>query len=116
MANTNRAIKVEELSSGEAGRGVARLDPALSGILSLKAGDIALIIGTKKTAVKILPGGEQDRNLGIVRLDGTTRRNAGVSIGERVEVKKADAKTAEKITFSPVNELRLQGGEDYLAQ
>lgn len=116
MADTNKAIKVEELGSGEAGRGVARLDPALMGILSLKAGDIVLVIGSKKTAVKILPGGDEDRNLGIVRLDGSTRRNAGASIGERVEVKKADCKTTEKITFSPVNELRLQGGEDYLAQ
>lgn len=116
MSDTNRAIKVEELPAGEAGRGAARLDPALMDILSLRPGDIALILGNKKTAVKILPGNDADRNLGIVRLDGTTRRNAGVSISDRVEVKKANSKTAEKITFSPVDELRLQGGEDYLAQ
>lgn len=116
MSESNRAIKVEEMSSGEAGRGVARLDPALMGILSLKAGDVALVLGSKKTAVKILPGGDMDRNLGIVRLDGTTRRNAGVSIGERVEVRKANSKPADRITFSPIDELRLQGGEDYLAQ
>ncbi len=115
-SNANRAIKVEELKAGEAGRGAARLDPALMGILGLKSGDIVLVIGNKKTAVKVFPGDDSDANLGTVRIDGTTRRNAGVSIGDRVEVRKAESKEAEKITFSPIGELRLQGGEDYLAQ
>ena len=114
--NVNRAIKVDELKAGEAGRGAARLDPALMDILGLKAGTIALVIGNKKTAVKVFPGDDADYNSGSIRIDGTTRRNAGVSIGEKVEVKKADSKDAEKITFSPVGELRLQGGEEYLAQ
>ncbi|MBE6526394.1 MAG: AAA family ATPase [Thermoplasmata archaeon] len=116
MSDVNRIIKVDEMRAGEAGRGAARLDPALMDPLGLKAGDIALIIGNKKTAVKILPGDSMDYNAGNVRLDGTTRRNAGVSIGDRVEVRKADSKIAERITFSPIGELRLQGGEDYLAQ
>ena len=115
-SNANRAIKVEELKAGEAGRGAARLDPALMSILGLKSGDIVLVIGNKKTAVKVFPGDDSDANLGTVRIDGTTRRNAGVSIGDRVEVRKAESKEAEKITFSPIGELRLQGGEDYLAQ
>ena len=116
MSDVNRIIKVDEMRAGEAGRGAARLDPALMDPLGLKAGDIALVIGNKKTAVKILPGDSMDYNAGNVRLDGTTRRNAGVSIGDRVEVRKADSKIAERITFSPIGELRLQGGEDYLAQ
>ena len=114
--NANRVIKVEELKTGEAGRGVARLDPVLMGALGIRNGDVGLVIGNKKTAVKVLSGPVEDSNLGIIRLDGTTRRNAGISIGDRVEVKKAEYTEAEKITFSPIGELRLQGGEDYLAQ
>ena len=116
MSDNNRIIKVDELKAGEAGRGAARIDPALMGPLGLKAGDIALVIGNKKSAVKVFPSDNMDYNAGNIRLDGTTRRNAGVSIGERVEVRKADSKNADRITFSPIGELRLQGGEDYLAQ
>jgi transitional endoplasmic reticulum ATPase len=110
MAANDRAIKVAELKPGEAGKGVARLDPALMGILGIKVGDIAIVTGTKRTAVKILRGAPEDENRGIIRLDGSTRRNAGVSIDERVDVKKAETKEAEKITFAPTDELRLQGG------
>ncbi|AGI47037.1 AAA family ATPase, CDC48 subfamily [Thermoplasmatales archaeon BRNA1] len=105
-----------ELKAGEAGKGVARLDPALMDILKIKVGDIAIVTGNKKTAVKILRGAPEDENLGVIRIDGSTRRNAGVSIGDRVDVKKAEVKEATKITFSPTEELRLQGGEEYLAQ
>lgn len=105
-----KAIKVAELKSGEAGRGVARLDPALMDILGIKFGDIIQIDGNKKTVVKVLRGPEEDANLGIIRIDGSTRRNAGVSIDERVSIKKVTAKNAEKITFAPTEQLRLQGG------
>ncbi|MDR0888044.1 MAG: CDC48 family AAA ATPase [Candidatus Methanoplasma sp.] len=115
MAN-EKAIKVGELKPGEAGKGIARLDPELMDILELRIGDIVQIDGTKKTAVKILRGPQEDANRGIIRIDGSTRRNAGTSIDERVSIKKVAAKNAEKIMFSPTDELRLQGGNEYLGQ
>ncbi len=111
-----KAIKVAELKTGEAGNGIARMDPELMRILEIKVGDIVRIDGSKKTAVKVLEGGAEDANRGIIRIDGTTRRNAGVSIDDRVAVKKIEAKEAERITFAPSDQLRLQGGEDYLRQ
>ncbi|MBR2255452.1 MAG: AAA family ATPase, partial [Candidatus Methanomethylophilaceae archaeon] len=115
MAN-DKAIKVAELKAGETGRGVARLDPELMDILGIKVGDIVQIDGNKKTVVKVLRGPPEDANRGIIRIDGTARRNAGVSLDERVAIKKIQVKGAEKITFSPTDQLRLQGGEDYLRQ
>ncbi len=113
MSN-EKAIKVAELKPGETGKGIARLDPELMDILELRAGDILQIDGTKKTVVKVLRGAPEDANRGIIRIDGSTRRNAGTSIDERVGIKKVMAKNSEKITFSPTEELRLQGGEEYL--
>ena len=49
-------------------------------------------------------------------MDGTTRRNAGTSMDEKVAIKKITAKNATKITFSPTDQLRLQGGDEYLKQ
>ena len=111
-----KAIKVAELKSGETGRGIARLDPELMDILGIKVGDIVQIDGTKKTVAKVLRGAPEDANRGIIRIDGSTRRNAGVSLDERVAIKKVTAKNAEKITFAPTEQLRLQGGEEYLRQ
>ena len=111
-----KAIKVAELKPGETGRGIARLDPELMDILGIKVGDIVQIDGNKKTVAKVLRGAPEDANRGIIRIDGSTRRNAGVSLDERVAVKKVTAKNAEKITFAPTEQLRLQGGEEYLRQ
>lgn len=111
-----KAIKVAELKPGETGRGIARLDPELMDILGIKVGDIVQIDGNKKTVAKVLRGAPEDANRGIIRIDGSTRRNAGVSLDERVAVKKVAAKNAEKITFAPTEQLRLQGGEEYLRQ
>ncbi len=111
-----KAIKVAELRSGETGKGIARLDPELMNILGIKVGDIIQIDGNKKTVARVLMGEPEDANRGIVRIDGSTRRNAGVSLDERVAVKKITVKEAEKITFSPSDQLRLQGGEEYLRQ
>ena len=99
MAN-EKAIKVAELKSGETGRGIARLDPELMDILGIRVGDIVQIDGDRKTVAKVLRGAPEDANRGIIRIDGSTRRNAGVSLDERVNVKKVVAKNAEKITFS----------------
>lgn len=112
----DKAIKVAELKAGETGRGIVRLDPTLMDVLSIKVGDIVQIDGSKKTVAKVLMGAPEDTNLGIIRMDGSTRRNAGVSLDERVSVRKVKAHNAEKITFAPTEQLRLQGGEDYLKQ
>ena len=113
---SDKAIKVAELKPGEAGRGVVRLDPELMTVMDIRVGDIVEISGDKRTVAKVLRGGPEDANRGIVRMDGTTRRNAGTSMDEKVAIKKVTAKNAAKITFSPTDQLRLQGGDEYLKQ
>ncbi|MCL1904968.1 MAG: AAA family ATPase, partial [Methanomassiliicoccaceae archaeon] len=112
----DKAFKVAELRPGEAGRGVVRIDPALMEILDLRIGDIIQISGNKKTVSKVLRGDDEDANRGLIRMDGSTRRNAGTSIDERVDIKKIITKNAEKITFAPAEEIKLKGGEAYLKQ
>ncbi|KXB07799.1 hypothetical protein AKJ58_01725, partial [candidate division MSBL1 archaeon SCGC-AAA385D11] len=55
----------------------------------------------------------QDRGLDIIRMDGLERRNAGVSIGEKVTIKKAEIKEAEKVTIAPAQkQIRIMGSGD----
>jgi transitional endoplasmic reticulum ATPase len=79
-----------------------------------QAGDVVSIQGKKKTAALLWPGYPDDTGTGIVRLDGNTRRNAGVSIDDKVPLKIAQATTAESVVFAPTVPLRITGGEEYL--
>ncbi len=114
MKKEERVLKVAEAMSSDVGKGLARIDPAVKEKLGLQSGDIVLIVGEKETAAKVWAGAEEDRNTGLIRIDGPTRRNAGIKIDEKVAVKKVQAKSAEKVTFAPTEPIRLMGGEEYL--
>ncbi|MFW5907503.1 MAG: CDC48 family AAA ATPase [Candidatus Natronoplasma sp.] len=114
MKNDEKVLKVAEAKSSDVGRGLARVDPEVKEKLGLKSGDIILIYGNKQTAAKVWPGDESDRNTGKIRIDGPTRRNAGVKIDEKVGIEKVEAIPAKKVTFAPTQPVRLMGGEEYL--
>ncbi|MCX9012292.1 MAG: CDC48 family AAA ATPase [Candidatus Methanoperedens sp.] len=120
MLSTDRkdkvvTLKVGEAKSYDAGRGIARIDPEITYRLGLATGDVIGIEGTKKTAALVWPGYPEDSNTGIIRIDGTVRRNAGAGIDDRVKVRKIQTAPAEKILFAPTQPLKIQGGETYLA-
>ena len=108
-------LKVEEAKSRDVGRGIARIDPEVANEMKLTPGDVVLIEGKKKTACIYWPGYTEDSGKGIIRVDGTTRKNAGVGIDDKVKVRKIEAKTASKVVLAPTEELRISGVEDYLA-
>ncbi len=109
------SLKISEAKSYDAGRGIARIDPEVARELGLQTGDVIGIEGTKRTAALIWPGYPEDNHTGIIRVDGTVRRNAGVSIDDRVQVRRILTAPAEKILFAPTQPLKIQGGESYLA-
>ncbi len=107
-------LKVIEARPTDVGRGIARVDPAVFSEMGWQAGDVVSIQGKKKTSALLWPGYPDDTGTGIVRLDGNTRRNAGVSIDDRVPLKIAQATMAESVVFAPTVPLRITGGEEYL--
>jgi len=107
---------VTEAKSKDAGRGIARVDPAVMEVLNLSPGDVIQIEGKKRTVGIVWPGYPEDANRGLIRIDGTIRRNSEAGIDEKVAVKKVAVKPAKKITFAPTEPLRIMGGEQYLGQ
>jgi len=107
-------LKVIEARPTDVGRGIARVDPQVLNEMGWQAGDVVSIQGKKKTAAMVLPGYPEDTGTSVVRLDGNTRRNAGVSIDDRVPLKIAQAVPAEVVLFAPTVPLRITGGEEYL--
>ncbi len=108
------SLKISEAKSYDAGRGIARIDPDVAREMGLQTGDVIGIEGTKRTAALIWPGYPEDTHTGIIRVDGTVRRNAGVSIDDKVQIRKIQTAPAEKILFAPTQPLKIQGGESYL--
>jgi transitional endoplasmic reticulum ATPase len=109
-------LRVAEAQSRDVGRGIARIDPKASSEIGLSAGDVVEIHGKKKTVAIYWPGYQEDYGKSLIRIDGYTRNNAGAGIDEKVDVKKVEAKEANRITIAPTEPLRITGGEEYLKQ
>jgi len=109
-------LRVAEAQGRDVGRGIARVDPKIMENLDLTPGDVIEISGKRRTAAICWPGYTDDSGKGIIRIDGYIRRNAGVSIDEKVTIRKIEAKNAEKVVLAPTEPLRIEGAEEYLAQ
>jgi transitional endoplasmic reticulum ATPase len=105
-------LEVAKAYPNDSGRGIARLDPDTLLHLKLSPGDIIEIEGGKKTAAKVWRADRQDWNTDTVRIDGFTRQNADVGIGERVTIRKAEATKADRLVLAPPEEASVQFGSD----
>jgi transitional endoplasmic reticulum ATPase len=105
-------LEVAKAYPNDSGRGIARLDPDTLLHLKLSPGDIIEIEGGDTTAAKVWRADRQDWNTDTVRIDGFTRQNADVSIGERVEIRKAEPEKADKLVLAPPEDASVQFGSD----
>jgi len=93
-------LKVAEAFIKDAGRGLARIDPADMKLLDAEVGDIIEITGKRTTVAKLMPAFSPDRGKGIIQIDGIIRGNAQVGVGDKSKVRKISAATASSITIS----------------
>jgi transitional endoplasmic reticulum ATPase len=107
-------LTVAEAHPKDVGRGIARLDPRVMEALGINTGDVVMIEGSKVTAAIAWPSYSSDYGKNLIRIDGYTRRNAGVAIDDTVKVWKGVAKPAKKVVFAPTEPIQLLGGEQYL--
>lgn len=94
-------IKVEPTLKNDVGYMRARLSTRTREELGVSPGDIISIKGKRETAAVVWRAPVQDENKEIVRIDGITRKNADISIGDKVSIKKVIPKPAEKLNISP---------------
>ncbi|MEK6928411.1 MAG: CDC48 family AAA ATPase [Nanoarchaeota archaeon] len=113
MKNEEIKLKVVEALQDDAYKGVARIDPNLMKALNLNRGDIISISGEKETVAIVDRAYPADVGEGIIRIDGLIRRNAKTSVGEQVNVKKANAKPAVKVSIAPAQHgIMVQGNPE----
>ncbi|MGB9703226.1 MAG: CDC48 family AAA ATPase [Candidatus Micrarchaeales archaeon] len=106
-------LKVAEALLNDVGRGIARIDSKSRELLNVKSGDYIEIKGKKVSVAMVWPAHQEDEGLNIIRIDGYIRKNAGVSIGEKVFVRKAEPKEATKIVIAPPAEHRLRVSPEF---
>ncbi|RLI33723.1 AAA family ATPase, partial [Candidatus Bathyarchaeota archaeon] len=105
-------IRVAEAKQRDVGRGKARIDDEIMRALSIVAGDIISIKGKRTTVAVAWPAYQEDQDRNIIRMDGLSRKNAGVAINEYVTLEKADAKEATSVVLAPVD-TRLNVDRDF---
>ncbi|MSS74484.1 AAA family ATPase [Candidatus Pacearchaeota archaeon] len=104
-------LKVLEALQDDAYKGIARIDTEVMRALGLNRGDIVSIQGERETVAIIDRSYPADIGEGIIRIDGLTRKNAKTGIGEKISVRKAQVKTAKKITIAPAQQGVVVQGE-----
>jgi len=95
-------LKVAEADQRDVGKGIVRIDERFREKLGLKPFDVVEIKGGKSTSALIGRPYPSDAGLDIVRMDGLIRTNAKTSIGEYVDIRKAEWKEAKSVTLAPV--------------
>jgi transitional endoplasmic reticulum ATPase len=96
------AVQLTVIEGFQVGRGVARIDPADMARLGCVAGDTVLITGSRTTAAKVVPQGMLERGQQVIQMDSQVRQNCSSGLNERVTVRKARVKDAEKVTLLPL--------------
>ena len=95
------SLRVSKAIPSDVGHGRARISGEND--LGLKPGDIVEIKGEKRSTAAIYwRSRPEDAKMEIIRVDGIIRKNAGVSLGDRVTVSKVEAKECTKLILSPV--------------
>jgi transitional endoplasmic reticulum ATPase len=105
-------LRAGDARQRDVGRGIARIDQRTMQKLGISAGDVIEIAAKRTTSAIAWPAYSEDQNRDIIRIDGFTRKNAGVAINEYVIVRPAKVKTALSITLAPVD-MRLNVDEDF---
>tara|TARA_A100001388_G_scaffold42213_3_gene27202 strand:+ start:37039 stop:39264 length:2226 start_codon:yes stop_codon:yes gene_type:complete len=103
MTNENSdslTLRVAKAIPSDVGHGRARVP--FDNDLNLKPGDIIEVSGERKTAAIVWRCRPEDANLGVIRIDGIIRKNAGVSLGDRVDIKKVETQPCQRLVLSPV--------------
>jgi len=105
-------LKIGDARQRDVGRGIARIDQKTMQKLGISAGDVIEIVGKRTTSAIAWPAYSEDQGRTILRIDGFTRKNAGVAINEYVTARRGNVKNATSIALSPVG-MRLNVDEDF---
>jgi transitional endoplasmic reticulum ATPase len=106
-------LRVAEAKHRDVGKRRARLDPHYMEQMGLQPGEIVELVGKRQTAVTAWPADDEEQETDIIRIDGQTRKNAGVGLNDLLAVRRAETKPAKSITLSPIGDSNMTVDKEF---
>ena len=94
-------LRVAEAKHRDVGKRRARIDPEPMRQLGIEPGQVIELIGKRNTAV-IGWQADDEQGRDIIRIDGQTRKNAGIGIDDLLSIKPIKAKPAKMVVLLPL--------------
>lgn len=94
-------LRVAEAKHRDVGKRRARIDPEPMHQLGIEPGQVIELIGKRNTAV-IGWQADDEQGRDIIRIDGQTRKNAGIGIDDLLSIKPIKAKPAKMVVLLPL--------------
>ena len=105
-------LKVQEALPRDIGKARARLPMDAMMKIGVKPGDFLELKGKLVGAATAWPSDADESGAGLVRIDGSIRRNLGVTLNEFIDVGKAAVKSATSVVLAPLSK-SVQLDEDF---
>ena len=106
-------LRVAEAKHRDVGKRRARIDPRYMSRLGIQAGEVIELAGKRSTPVTAWPADEEEKENDIVRIDGQTRKNAGVGLNDLLNLRKIDCKQAKSVTLMPLGETSITVDKEF---
>ncbi len=96
-------MRVGEAKQRDVGKRRARIEPEAMEYLKVEPGDMVEIVGKRSSCAIVWPTDDEEKAPDVIRIDGQTRKNVGISLNDLVSVRKIVAKPAKSVVLMPVN-------------
>ncbi|TLY04422.1 MAG: CDC48 family AAA ATPase [Thaumarchaeota archaeon] len=106
-------LRVAEAKHRDVGKRRARIDGRHMEHLGIHAGEVVELVGKRSTAVTAWPADEEEKENDIIRIDGQTRKNAGVGLNDLLDVRKIDCKQAKTVTLMPLGDSSITVDKEF---
>ena len=106
-------LTVADLATEYANKGAIVLDPNEAKEAGWETGQVLKIIGGKETHARMWPG-PPGSDPGVVHMDETTRKNAGVGLDSNVKVSAVQAPEAVEVAVAPPEGMDLEGLQEFM--
>ena len=95
-------LRVAEAKHRDIGKRRARINPNSMREIGVEPGEIVQLIGKRSSPVIACAADEDQQNSGIIRIDGQTRKNVGVSLNDLLSIRKIESKRAKSVALLPL--------------
>jgi transitional endoplasmic reticulum ATPase len=106
-------LRVAEARHRDVGKRRARIDSRYMEQLGIQSGEVIELAGKRSTAVTAWPADDEEKERDIIRIDGQTRKNAGVGLNDLLSVKKIEYKQAKNITLMPLGDSSIAVDKEF---